>query len=145
LVATVTVEDFRARYPEFNQTTSDARVELVLEEASLEVNDDWIEIYQRPAILALTAHLLASEGALYRNDPGSVGGGVTGGQSVTGPVMRKSIGPLSIMYARPKSEVSGSSSSFASKDGSDSYLGSTPYGARYLELMTRSFPAVAII
>jgi len=125
-----TASDLKQRFPEFT-AVSDTLVNLILAEASAQVGETWLERDRKPATLYLAAHMLASEGR------DAAAAGVVGGDAVTGPLKRRKVGDV-------EAEFAGVSSS--SGDGSSaSEYASTAYGLRYLELMRRNFPAVAIV
>jgi hypothetical protein len=114
--------DFKARFPAF-ASYDDTYIDLVIEEAALSVNETWIETDYQPAILYLTAHLITTEAG----GPGGVAG-------QSGPVQSESFGPISKSYAVAKGA-----------SGNVSLYSSTEYGRRYLTLLKRNFPAVAVI
>lgn len=124
-----TVEDFKTRFPQF-ASVSDATVQAVLDEAVGDVGESWLERDRTPGVLHLTAHLLTVQGSV-----GSGAGG--GGAAVTGAVKRRKVGDTETEFAG----VGGGTSTGGSLD---SYR-TTAYGVRYLELMRRNFPAVAVV
>lgn len=119
-----TLQQFRDRFPEF-VNRSDGNVQAVLDEAVGEVGDTWIESDRTPAVLHLTAHLLASSGT----GVGAGGGGV----AVTGPIRSRTVGDVSVTFAG------------AGSTKSDDLLATTGYGRRYLALMRKNFPAVSVV
>lgn len=123
-----TVADFKARFPNF-ASVDDATVQIVLDEAVGEVGSTWIEKDRTPAVLHLTAHMLASEG-LGVPSPGG------GGAAVTGAVKRRRVGDTETEFVGMGGNTSNGPLS--------GYL-STAYGRRYLELMRRNFPAIAVV
>lgn len=124
-----TVETFKTRFPEF-ASRPEASVQVVLDEAVGDVGDSWAERDRTAGVLHLTAHLLAVQG--------SVGSGARGGgAAVTGAIKRRKVGDTETEFAG----VGGGTSTGGSLD---SYR-STAYGVRYLELMRRNFPAVAVV
>ena len=126
-----TVASFKARYPEFADVPAN-RVVAVLEEVAYEVGELWPDEYRGAAALALVAHLLATGGALTTSD-GMVS------SLAPGAVVSQRAGDTEIKYS--SSATSGSTSSGSTT--ATSYE-RTAYGQRYLELRSRSFPAVAI-
>ena len=110
----VTPTTFKARYTEF-ASTSDARVQVYIDDAELEMNESqWGDLYDR-GLSALTAHLLSIA------DKNAASGGA--GTSLTGGVSSRSVGSVSVSF--------GTSSSSGSAE--DFYL-STSYGADYWRL-----------
>lgn len=124
-----TAADLKARFPEF-VPVSDTLVSLILDEAVAQVGDTWMERDRKPATLYLAAHMLAMEG-----EPARSAGGT--GVGTSGPVKRRKVGDVETEFAGV-----GSDGSFGS--GVSGY-GLTPYGQRYLDLLRRNFPAVAVV
>ncbi|QJD54314.1 putative structural protein [Aminobacter phage Erebus] len=124
-----TIDDFKTRYPEF-VGIADPTLQMILDEAIAEVGDTWVEKDRTPAVLSLTAHMLASQGL---GAPSAGGGGV----AVTGAVKRRKVGDVEVEFAGVASEGSG--------NGALSGYRTTMYGRRYLELMRKSFPAVYVV
>ncbi len=109
-----TPADIKTRFPEFTSET-DERIQLFIDDASLSVDESWLEADYKIAISYLTAHLLAlgnetSEGA-------DIG--------VKGNISSESFSGMSISYG------SGGTDSGVSK----SQYGSTAYGRRYWQLL----------
>jgi hypothetical protein len=110
----VTPTTFKARYTEF-ASTSDARVQVYIDDAELEMNEaQWGDLYDR-GLSALTAHLLSIA------DKNAASGGA--GTSLPGALVGRSVGSVSIQFA---TSASGGTSS-------DFYL-STAYGTDYWRL-----------
>lgn len=124
-----TVADFKTRFPEFSDTP-EATISAVLDEAVGDVGPTWIERDRTPGVLHLAAHLLAVSGP-------SVPGAGGGGAAVTGAIKKRTVGDTSTEFAG----VSGS----ATTGGMLDFYRSTAYGVRYLSLMRRNFPAVAVV
>jgi hypothetical protein len=115
-----TPAEFKARYPEFDALVN-ARIEGVLDEVVLDVGEDWPEEFRKPAMMALTGHLLAQEGAL-RSDQ-------TAGGSTASQVVSVKVGDVSTNFA----DVS-------TGDGSASGIyETTAYGRRFLDLKRLAF------
>ena len=131
------IEDFLDRYPEF-AAFDERQIILVLAEAVQEVGESWIVYDRTAATLALTAHRLYSEQSTISSMGGTsaVSGGTT-----SGPITRETVGPLSVQYN--KGNTTGSGTVGMSSAAID--LESSPYGVRFLELIRRSFPAVAVV
>lgn len=124
-----TVEEFKIRFPEF-ATVADETVQAVLDEAVGDVGPSWIERDRTPGVLHLAAHLLAVSGS------GGLGAG-GGGAAVTGAIKRRTVGDTTTEFTG----ISGGSSTGGQLD----YYRSTSYGVRYLSIMRRNFPAVAVV
>ena len=116
-----TLTDLRARFPEL-ASVSDTVLGLILEEAIGEVGPSWIERDRVNATLYLAAHLAVSTGATTK-----------GSASTNGAMKRRKVGDVEVEYAGMG--ASGGAGGF----------GSTAYGLRYLTLLRRSFPAVAVV
>jgi len=123
-----TYADFIARFPVFADR-SQAVIEALITEAAGTVDTDWLERDYAPAILYLTAHLLA-------NEESEAGDDVDVGTGVSNAVASESFGGMSISYA-------------AADDGgslNDSELyGNTEFGRRFLRLLRLNKPAVVIV
>lgn len=125
-----TLADFRTRFPVF-AAVPDETAEAVLAEAIANVGGTFIERDRTPAILYLTAHLLAADGWLS----GAGAGG--GGAAVTGPIRSRTVGDVSVTFA-----------GVSSKAGDGSIVGqylSTVYGQRYLALLRLNSPAILVV
>ena len=122
-----TVDLFKARFPEF-RGVEDAFIQLLLNEASLDVGQRWVNPeFRALAVLHLTAHLLSLSG----NGAAGAGGGAG---LATGTIKRRRVGDVEVEY-----ETGGAASS-------GSLLPSTRYGQRYLELLGQNFgPAVLVV
>jgi hypothetical protein len=114
--------DFTSRFPVFADSDS-ALIDRLLAEASASVDESWVEGDYQPAILYLTAHLLATDNS-GEGDAVNIGG--AGG----GVLTSESFGGMSASYATP-SFAEGSLSS------NDQY-GTTEYGRRFLALLKRN-------
>lgn len=112
----LTPTDFKIRYPEFEEVP-DARIQFMLDDAALEVSEAaWGALYEKGSML-LCAHLLSISQSNSDDDD-------SGGD--TGNVVSKSIGDVSVSFAKATSESS-----------SDDWYLSTSYGAEYLRLKKR--------
>ena len=123
-----TAAELKARFPEFTDV-SDTLVNLILAEASAQVGETWLERDRKPATLYLAAHMLAMEG-----EPARSAGGTGGGTS--GPVRRRKVGDVETEFA---------GFGGGAVDGSMSNYGLTAYGLRFLDLLRKNFPAVAVV
>lgn len=121
-----TVVEFKVRFPVFTGI-ADATVQMILDEATVEVGPTWIEAYRTPGVLYLAAHLLASQGLGY-----SAG---SGGAAVTGAIKRRKVGDVETEFAGAAAGGSGDASNYSS----------TVYGQQYLRLLRKNFPAVAVV
>jgi hypothetical protein len=111
-----TLLDFRTRFPAFD-SSEDTQIEQLLVEASNAIDQSWIETDYQPAILYLTAHLLATDNSDAEAEV------EVGGQ--TGAIAAESFGGLSVSYATGNS---------GSLSASEKY-GSTEFGRRFLALL----------
>lgn len=130
-----TSDQFVTRYPSFS-TASPALIDELLQEALSAVDESWIERDRVPALLAYAAHLLAVE--LYGNPVMDMGNGQA--MRVSGPLSSAAVGSVNASF--------GNGGNYGSTGGggmSASVLASTPYGARYLELLRRSKPPVLVV
>lgn len=112
----VTVDDFyerfpAAQYPQF--TGADDLIEVLLAEASLEVDDSWVETDYKPAILYLTAHKFLMQ---------------TGDSADRGVITSEKFGPFSFTYGG------------ISKATGEHY--ETAFGREFDKMMSRNFPGV---
>jgi len=105
----VTSLNFKTRFPEFTSET-DERVEFFITDAYLEVDTSWGTL-QDIGVSYLTAHLLALSNK-----------SLTSSSSI-GQVASKSVEGVSISYATNAND--------------STYLSSTSYGQRYLQLKKR--------
>lgn len=119
-----TSADLLARFPEF-AGTSGTTIQALLDDAGADVGEAWIETDRARATLALAAHMLALSGALGAES--GVGPGATTSEVRAGDTM--------IKFAVPTAASGTNAASYAQ----------TSYGQRFLELRSRSFPAVAVV
>jgi|GEM_PF-1197715 len=142
-----TAAQFKARYPLF-VSVDDTLVDLVIGEAvSGYVDETWRVADQVPAILALTAHLLAMEGHPLTTveDDGSSGGG-GGGSTVTDrKVASIKVGDVAVSYKDGATTTSGGGSGSGGSSSGSSNLDTTAYGQQFVRLRNKNFPAVAIV
>jgi hypothetical protein len=139
MVDTPTADNLKARYPEF-ASVADARVTLFLVEASSRVDSTWREADQAPAIIALACHEMSLEG----EPAASISGSATGGASLANGrfLKSRSVGDVSNEWSE-----SAASAAAASKSATASQAGyrSTPYGAKYLKLLSLNRPGMAVV
>lgn len=119
--------DFRARFPIFNDV-EDAIVDACLAEATATVDESWREADYAPAILYLTAHLVATDNS-GEEEAVEIGSG-------GGAIASESFGGMSISY---------DSGSTANDAASKSQWGSTEYGRRFYNMLKRNKPPVVVI
>jgi L-aminopeptidase/D-esterase-like protein len=112
-----TVDDFNARFPAFGEYDPDA-LAACLQEAINTVDTSWRDLDYVPAILYLTAHLLATDNSAEGADI-EVGAG-------TGAIASESFGGMSISYA---------TNSGAQAAVDSSAYATTSYGRRYYSLL----------
>ena len=115
--------DLKARYPAL-AAVADATINVVMADAAQWVDDRWREADRVPAVLALTAHFLAIEGAVS-GDASS---------AINGPVASSKVGDVAVTFARRGGAAQGDMSGF----------GETAYGQAFLRLRRRNFPPVAL-
>lgn len=126
-----TSANFKARYPEF-AALSDGLVDAFIAEASNMVDDDWETSDQKPAIMALAAHLAFMEGY-----PARLSGSFDPGTSSREMLMRR-VGDVTVQYAQTDSTNS-------SGGGLLSSLGSSAYGQRFKQLLKLNAPAIGLV
>lgn len=129
----VTLDDFRKRFPIFEETEDDT-ISALIEEATGQIDTSWRSADYRPAIMYLTAHLTATDNSA---DTDAVEIGAAGS---SGAIASESFGGMSISYA----SGGGASSQSGSLSSNDQY-GTTEYGRRYLALLRKNVPAVLAI
>ena len=127
-----TVSQFRTKFPTF-AGVADATVQDAIDEASASVDLSWIEADYQPAILYLAAHILTITGAHFD----ALGTGAIGGVIAAGQVSEAKVGDAMV-------KLGGASGSGGSGNAA-SGLSSTPYGQRYLDLLRRNQPAIALV
>jgi hypothetical protein len=113
------VDDFRARFPQFDAVTDDV-VQLMLDEAALQVDGTWRDADAWNATLYLTAHLIETERMQ--------GMGGTAGAGGSGIVKSETIGPIHYEYDDASKYISKTMGS----------LGLTIYGQRYWTLLRQN-------
>jgi hypothetical protein len=122
-MAPPTLAELKARFPDF-AAVDDAVIQAALDEAGLQVDGSWAgEADIRLGRLLLAAHVLTLDGQ---------GGGAEAAAVAGGGFRRVRSGALELERFDPGG------------DGPSS-LGSTGYGRRFLELMQRNVPAVAVV
>lgn len=123
-----TISDFKARWAPKFDTVSDVTIQSALDEAALQIDDTWIDQANFTlGRMLLAAHILTLDGHGTGAEAEVAAAGASG-------FKRMKSGQL---------ELERFSSADAGGDGS--VLGSTSYGRRFLELLRRNFPAVAIV
>ena len=124
-----TTDQFRVKFPTFSGV-GNPTIQAAIDEASASVDQSWIEADFQPAILYLAAHIMASDGVLF-DGMGSAGGMIAAGQ-----VSEAKVGDAMVKLGGASGGAGG---------GSASGYASTPYGKRYLELLRRNQPAIALV
>ena len=127
---TPTVDQFRSRFPIF-EDAEDELIEALLSEAASQIDTSWREADYQPAIMYLTAHLLAT-------DNSSEGDSVEFGGAGAGTIASESFGALSVSYAT-KSGSNASNAAWAAE------YETTEYGRRYLRLLKLTKPAIMVV
>lgn len=120
-----TVADFQTKFTNFS-VVPDATIQAAIDEASLTVGAEWLEKDAPRAILYLSAHILSMDG-----EPENSGGTSTASAAA---IKKEVVGDVEIEYAVQADVASGANSIYQR----------TYYGQRYLELLRRNFPAVAV-
>jgi len=115
--------EFKERHPAF-ASVADATVNAMLAEASRSVSTCWSADDYADAIMYLAAHLIAEEQS---------GGGITAA-SKQGAIRRVKADTVEIEYAGRMSWGQ-----------LDAIYGSTVYGRRFVALMRRNSPGVAVV
>jgi L-aminopeptidase/D-esterase-like protein len=123
-----TTEEFLARFPIFADK-DEAVIEACLAEATNTVDTSWRELDYKPAIMYLAAHLVATDNS-GEGESVDVGAGA-------GAIASESFGGMSISY----DNSGGSANAAASK----SQWGSTEYGRRFYQMLTRNKPGPVTI
>lgn len=128
----ITPDDFRCRYPEFEDSTeySDARINLFIADAQDDIGADeghWGSTvrYDR-ALAALTAHMLVAGEASESGD-----------YSPLQAIASKSAGGVKIAHVQ--------SSKTAPKSTYENMLKSTTYGQNFLAMRRRTFVSVSVV
>lgn len=137
---------FKARYPLF-AGLDDALIDLVIADVvGGYVDETWREADRVPAILALTAHMLAMEGhpLTVVDDDGSSGGGE--GNTVTDrKVASIKVGDVAVSYSGSTASTSGGGSGSGTGASITANLNATAYGQQYVRLRNKNFPAVVVV
>ena len=97
-----------------------------------DVGPTWLERDRTPGVLHLAAHLLAVSG----HGVASVGGAGAGPSDTT--IKRRKVGDVEVEYGTATHPASTGTGVLAG------YY-STAYGRRYVELMRKNFPAIAVV
>ena len=124
-----TVDDFRARFPEFSDTVEypTARIQIFLDDATCDLGDgsNWCSTckFDR-ALCYYTAHLLT---VATRSEAGDT-------SSSVGPISSKSAGGVSVTRAVMTKDRS---------DGDD-WLASTAYGMQYIQIRNGCLVGVTV-
>lgn len=117
----VTATAIKNKFHEFG-SEADTHIEFAIEEASLNVDDTWLEGDRRLAVMYLTAHYLKVAISRAASDTGQ-------------QIASERIGEISISYhPTPQPTMVNQSD-----------LTTTPYGTRFLELAKFNFPGVLVV
>lgn len=124
-----TVAEFRTRWSPRFDAVADGPIQSALDEAGLQVDETWVdEPNYRQGILLLAAHILTLDGFGAGAEAEAGAAGASGFK-----VMRS--GQLTLER-------------FTAADaggGDEGVLSTTSYGRRFLDLLKRNIPAVAIV
>lgn len=127
-----TAATFKAKFPTF-AAVADATIDLAITEAAASLDQEWAEADYAPATMYLAAHIMVLDGVVVAGS----GLGDAAGMINAGMVSDMKVGDVQVKLGSGHAGGSGSSMG--------SGLGSTGYGRRYLELLRRNKPAVAIV
>ena len=121
-----TTDDFYTRFPIFEAwNLDDDQLAAIIAEAASQIDETWREADYQPAILYLSAHMVALDNS-------------TEGEEVTiggpGNVQSESFAGMSVSYSKQNLTSGVSSTTF----------GSTEYGRRYYALLLKNKPGVAV-
>lgn len=124
-----TIAEFKARWSPRFDAVADGPIQAALDEAALQVDETWVdEPNYRQGILLLAAHILTLDGYGTGAEAEAGAAGASGFK-----VMRS--GQLTLER-------------FTAADaggGDEGVLATTSYGRRFLDLLKRNIPAVAIV
>lgn len=140
MVDVPTVVEVKARHPEFS-SVDDTRIDLFISDATRQVDDTWLTDDQKPAIIALTCHLMSLEGEPALTASLANGGNTSG--SANGKFLkRRKVGDTENEFAESAGTLAAAQkSSTASQAG----YRSTPYGARFLKLLQLNHSGVRVV
>lgn len=119
---TPTTDDFYTRFPIFADVDEDS-LQALLNEAAGQIDNSWREQDYQPAILYLTAHLIALDNSAEGETPDVNGPQVISSESFAG---------MSVSYAS-RGQLTGAAAS---------QYGATEYGRRYYSLLQKNKPGV---
>lgn len=122
----MTAADFLNKFPEF-QAVDEARIELSLDEAKLQVTEKIWGRFYKVGVLHLAAHILTMQGALNTE--------ATNNPQPLREISSKAVGSLSVSYTSGKTGFENESGSY--------YL--TKYGQRFLELKKLVMPHFGLV
>jgi hypothetical protein len=128
-----TPAELKAKIPAF-AGVPDLTVEDAIDEAKASVDTSWIEADYKPAIIYMAAHIMTLNGVLYGADQFGAGAGVI----AAGLVSKMKVGDVDVTLGNGAGGSSGGGSSAGC-------LASTPYGLRYVSLLRRNQPAIALV
>lgn len=121
--------DLKARFPAF-AAVADPAIQGALDEAALQVDETWVsEADFRLGRMLLAAHILTLDGLGTGAEAAAAAGGAAG-------FKRMKSGNLELEQFDTHGTVPGAG---------DGVLGTTSYGRRFLDLLRRNIPAVAIV
>lgn len=127
-----TAAEFKAKFPTF-AAVGDPTITLAIIEASASVDTTWIERDYQPAIMYMAAHIMTIDGVVIAG----AGMGDAGGVINAGLVSEMKVGDVQVKLAGAAGGSGGA--------GAATGMRSTGYGLRYLELLRRNQPAVALV
>lgn len=123
-----TYAEFIARFPIFDDVAKypQSVVELIIVEATGQIDTSWVEKDYKPAIMYLTAHLLATDNSEEGTDV-EFGTGLAA-------LVSESFAGMSQSFSKPQPGSLGQSEMY----------GTTVYGRRYLDLLRKNKPPVVV-
>ena len=131
-----TPADLKLRFPEF-VPVSDARIQIFLNDAILEVGDLWLESDRARAQILLASHRLTMAG-----EPGQSAGTSSGSGSTLGSPESIKVGDVAVTY---ESRTGSNSSGLSGLTGIEREYLRTAYGVQYLEILQKnSYPVLAV-
>lgn len=134
-MASITVEEFRARFLEFSDVTklSDAFIQIRIDDTECELDEAQFGCFFARAQAHLAAHYIA---IAEMTAAGGAGSGSESGQQTHNKIASESEGDTSVSYG-------GNSSGVMAGAGKDELLASTLYGMQFIEFRSKAILGVA--
>lgn len=134
-MASITVEEFRARFPEFAVVAnhSDAFIQIRIDDTECEMSEAaWGCFFARGQAYLVAHYIAISE----MTAAGGAGSGSSSGQQTHNGIASETEGDTSVTYK-------GTSSGVMSGAGKDELLASTLYGQQHIELRSKAVIGIA--